>query len=236
MAALPPLTHADEFAGDKSTSQHLVAGPFRYCHYGADGFNDSGWGCGYRTAQSMLSWLAPEHEPPSIPVMQSVLGQVPGGRDWIGVPDAVVLLDALFDATCEVLPLATGTALKDELPRLAAHFDAGGGPLMVGGGGDVYSKTVLGVRFGQGHPPELLIVDPHYEGRAAHDGDVAALRHGGFADWKPISILHSSSFYNLALPRPLPPGTSRRPRLPSLAAAAGAEPSEDWGIEVVGAG
>ena len=33
-----------------------MQGKCEYYHYGVDGFNDSGWGCGYRTCQSILSW------------------------------------------------------------------------------------------------------------------------------------------------------------------------------------
>ena len=34
-----------------------VAGDYEYWHYGCDGFDDRGWGCGYRTLQTIASWI-----------------------------------------------------------------------------------------------------------------------------------------------------------------------------------
>ena len=243
--ALPPASSAAAFAGEPASEQHLVNGPLIYCHYGADGFNDRGWGCGYRTVQTMCSWLACGAVPPSIPDMQKLLGSS-SGSDWIGVPEAVVVLDTLFDATCEVIHLRDGSELPASLPRLASHFAGGGGPVMVGGGGDVYSKTLVGVQLGE--RPGLLILDPHYEGRAAHDGDARALREGGWAAWRPLDALRRGSFYNLALLRPPPPleqpvdWLARLARLAQMDAesggggAPGAAAEEEWAIEVVESG
>lgn len=97
----------------------------------------------------MLSWLAPDALPPSVPQLQRAVPGYAGGREWIGVPDAVSLLDILCCAPVRVRhvparrPAAELRALEAELRE---HFDTGGGPVMVGGGGDVYSKTIVGVR------------------------------------------------------------------------------------------
>ena len=34
-----------------------IKGSFDYWHYGCDGFDDRGFGCGYRTLQSICSWM-----------------------------------------------------------------------------------------------------------------------------------------------------------------------------------
>ena len=34
-----------------------IKGSFEYWHYGCDGFDDRGFGCGYRTLQSICSWM-----------------------------------------------------------------------------------------------------------------------------------------------------------------------------------
>ncbi len=34
-----------------------VRGDYDYWHYGCDGFDDRGWGCGYRTLQTIASWV-----------------------------------------------------------------------------------------------------------------------------------------------------------------------------------
>ena len=234
---LPPLATARELAGASSASaaeEHLVCGKLRFFHYACDRHDDCGWGCGYRTVQSQLSWLAPDTAPPSIPELQQVLGV--GAREWIGVPDAVTLLDALHGAAVEVLPLASGLALASEWRRLAAHFDAGGGPVMVGGGGDVYSKTVIGVRGGAAGEPELLILDPHFMDAAAlHASDLGAVRAAGWIAWRPSgAALPSASFYNLGMVRRPADGAVRRRSV--TAPPATSEPAGGWSIEVVASG
>lgn len=215
--APPPLVEAQLFttADDSNDANdvHLLRGPLRYYHYGCDGFNDQGWGCGYRSVQSIMSWLRPNVTPPSIEAMQANLGRANGSAAavgataWIGVADAVILLDEWAEASVEVIPLRSGDEVALHMPRLAAHFDGGGGPLMIGGGNDVYSKTVVGVRGGV----ELLILDPHYfslradgfgAASVSSEEGVASLSAGGWTAWKPLSILSPASFYNIALPRP----------------------------------
>ena len=34
----------------------VVDGDYQYCHYLYDGQDDRGWGCGYRTLQTIISW------------------------------------------------------------------------------------------------------------------------------------------------------------------------------------
>ena len=217
-------------------SDHLVASPLRYYHYNVDGFNDCGWGCGYRTVQTILSWLSNDQLPPSIPEMQTVM-QVTTAHGWIGVQEAIQVLDILHGVTVEVIPLAHGSEVARHLPRLADHFDKGGGPIMVGGGGDVYSKTVVGVR--DIHDPmcaTLLILDPHYEGSSSLAGDIATLKREGWVAWKPLSILSDRSFYNLALPRP-PVGRADADSSHSEAVGVAAcEPPGGWDFEIVGSG
>lgn len=40
-----------------STSKTVVSGTYEYWHYGCDGLDDRGWGCGYRTLQTIASWI-----------------------------------------------------------------------------------------------------------------------------------------------------------------------------------
>lgn len=40
----------------KQIEVELVRGHYTYHHYMQDGINDSGWGCAYRTLQTILSW------------------------------------------------------------------------------------------------------------------------------------------------------------------------------------
>ena len=58
----------------------LVAGDYQYCHYLYDGQDDRGWGCGYRTLQTIISWIQhnsrTELTVPSIKKIQEILVEV----------------------------------------------------------------------------------------------------------------------------------------------------------------
>jgi hypothetical protein len=225
----PTLTSASAFAGLPPASASLLIGEFRYYHYGCDAFDDRGWGCGFRTVQCILSWLHAE-PPPSIPALQTIIGHDSGGRSWIGVQEAVVLLDELHGALVRVLHLKSGGEAVAHLPTISAHFASGGGPIMVGGGADVYSKTVVGVRD---EPPAFLVLDPHYYGSAS--ADVDALRAAGWAAWMPLrTLLSEGSFYNIALPT-RGSGCSA-PRASPLSASDRAPADTQWDFEVVESG
>ena len=43
---------------DNSSEVTLCRGDYEYWHYGRDGFDDRGWGCGYRTLQTICSWIS----------------------------------------------------------------------------------------------------------------------------------------------------------------------------------
>ena len=210
-SSAPPLVRAADFADATDThlpadeSMFIVDGHIRFYHYSCDGFDDSGWGCGYRSVQTILSWIAPAVPVPSIPTLQRSLGHMMGATSWIGVQEAVVLLDVMHGACVQVLPLRTGFELGNHFDLLVAHFASSGGPVMIGGGADVYSKTVIGARSPTASDEgALLILDPHYIGPSAVAHDVHALRDGGWANWKPLSaVMRADSFYNIALPRPL---------------------------------
>ena len=89
---------------------------------------------------------------------------------------------------------------------------------MVGGGGDVYSKTVVGVALpavasarggcgGRLDEGALLIWDPHYSGHATATSDQLEVSRrelwdGGWLAWRPLSeALSAHSFYNVAMVR-----------------------------------
>ena len=254
-ADVPPLLDVRELLPlDTPPGAHLLRRPMRYYHYGL-GHSDHGWGCGYRTVQTILSWLSAEPAPP-ISTLQGTLKRThafSGERGWIGVPDAVIILDELHGCQAKIISLASGAEAGAHLSELAAHFDADGGPVMVGGGGDVYSKTVVGVSTSP--PGALLILDPHYAGTASlnirpqpleagldvPDTSRQALWSGGWIAWRPLSVLRHDSFYNLALPLALQPtdqpSSATRTEAAQAAGGGGCD-ATDWGslIEVVGEG
>ena len=200
---------------------------------------DAGWGCAYRSGQTLASWLAlhPREQGPSPPppapaafappthaAMQAALvelGDKPpaflGSAAWIGAAELGFVLDRLAGATCRIVPVRRGADLGGPAVAraLAAHFQAQGAPVMVGGG--VLAYTCLGVAYeaaggdAGGPPPppaHLLILDPHFPGPA---GDLAAVRAGGWVAWRRVApgarsaagggLFEADAHYNLLCPQ-----------------------------------
>lgn len=130
-------------------------GPLLYYHYECDGMRDVGWGCGYRTAQTMLSYLRLNISPtksrqqdshwhlrePSIAEIQELLntsldasGPRRQSKDWIGTMDVCCLLDIVADTPCRILPFATGSDIcsPETVKMLCRHMREQGTPIMIG--------------------------------------------------------------------------------------------------------
>ncbi|KAI9538154.1 hypothetical protein NQZ68_017887 [Dissostichus eleginoides] len=201
-----PLTNHVKFS--------LIKGDYLYFHYGCDGQDDRGWGCGYRTIQTMASWicnncvpLKDKHTPPpSLPEIQKALvtmGDKPGSfspsRDWIGTFEASLILDYFYDVPCKLVHVrGGGTELEHvAVEELHRHFEKHGSPVMMGGDRDNSSKGIFGVCTG-GDGSYLLVVDPHYCGCQLEKME---LQRRGWVAWKRVSSLDQSSFYNLCMPQ-----------------------------------
>ncbi|XP_046905051.1 inactive Ufm1-specific protease 1 [Hypomesus transpacificus] len=192
-----------------------ISGECHYYHYGCDGQDDQGWGCGYRTVQSISSWLClswspPKDQscrpPPSLPEIQQALvdmGDKPrlfsSSRGWIGTFEAALVLDYFYDVPCRVVHVRGGGAELEgkAVEELHQHFQTHGSPVMMGGDRDNSSKGILGVCTG-GQGSYLLVMDPHYHGSPLGRTEVQGR---GWVSWKKVSTLDHSSFYNLCLPQ-----------------------------------
>ena len=49
--------YVDDPPDDRNEGTICVSGDYEYWHYLCDGTDDKGWGCGYRTCQSIASWI-----------------------------------------------------------------------------------------------------------------------------------------------------------------------------------
>ncbi|XP_046382962.1 probable Ufm1-specific protease 1 isoform X2 [Ischnura elegans] len=152
----------------------LVGGDYRYYHYGCDGFDDKGWGCGYRTLQLISSWIAnqlPERsssEVPSLPSIQELLVSMEdkpqsflGSKDWIGTYEVCLVIEKLFDVPSKILHVKKDDKLIHILPDLKNHFENFKSPIMIGGDMDCSSKGVVGINCNAedpSAPAHLLIV------------------------------------------------------------------------------
>ncbi|KAG8463960.1 hypothetical protein KFE25_000128 [Diacronema lutheri] len=228
---------------------------FVHRHYGDDGFDDAGWGCGYRSLQSILSAYPPYRDGaapvPSIPEIQRMLARMgakperfAGSREWLGgAYEVSLVVEAATSAPVRLVHAGSGREVPALLPQVLAHFEAHGAPGMIGGGADVYSKTLLGValpprlpltheHIGEREAPAgpsayLLLADPHFFRRIGESAEAARERAlaGGWVGWKPVENLLAASFYNFALPLPPPPGADGVARGHTDAATEGARPN-----------
>ncbi|KAG6594061.1 Ufm1-specific protease [Phytophthora cinnamomi] len=194
----------------------LVDGFYGYYHYMQQGKNDKGWGCAYRSLQTLASWLFVQHFTKqrylSHDEIQNALvkmGDKPerfrGSTEWIGSLEVGYVLDELFGVTFRSLSVSSGAQLPDVARELIYHFETQGTPVMMGGGQLAF--TLLGVDY----DPDsgvcaFLTLDPHYTG----DEDLTTIQQQTVAlegykavpcSWRKTTTFVKNSFYNLCLPQ-----------------------------------
>ncbi|XP_004840218.1 inactive Ufm1-specific protease 1 [Heterocephalus glaber] len=183
----------------------VLSGHYLYYHYGCDGLDDRGWGCGYRTLQTLCSW--PEGQAAGVPGLNAVqaaledMGDKPprfrGSLSWIGCVEACLCLEHFGGPQGRLCHVPRGAGLHSELERLYSHFAGGGGPVMVGGDADAQAKALLGVCVGPGTEAYVLILDPHYWGALKKPRELQA---AGWVGWQEVTTAFDpTSFYNLCL-------------------------------------
>lgn len=198
--------------GEIGVSEHLIHGSYLYCHYMQDKLNDSGWGCAYRSLQTIISWCAFQKYTafrvgvlPALPTHKEIqqalvdVGDKPssfvGTKQWIGANEVCYALEKLTGVTSKILHVSRGAEMESKGRELARHFDEQGSPIMVGGG--VLAWTILGVaRNSRTGRTRFLILDPHYEGR----DELKPIQNKGWIAWKPAEVFKPNAFYNLCLP------------------------------------
>ncbi|XP_015126287.1 ufm1-specific protease 2 [Diachasma alloeum] len=197
--AVPPL------GNDFSTS--LVKGLYAYHHYMQDNFDDSGWGCAYRSLQTIFSWFRLQGytgQPiPSHKVIQKCLVDIGdkannfiGSKQWIGSTEVGFVLESHLGISVRVLCAATGEQMRDQVMSLKEHFEYQGTPVMIGGG--VLAHTILGVAHNEETDEmKFLILDPHYTGSE----DIKTIVSKGWCGWKGLNFWKKDAFYNMCLPQ-----------------------------------
>ncbi|XP_023157745.1 probable Ufm1-specific protease isoform X2 [Zea mays] len=191
----------------------LIDGSYEYYHYLHDGIDDNGWGCAYRSLQTIVSWYRLQQyssiDVPSHREIQQVLVEIGdkdpsfiGSCEWIGAIELSFVLDKLLGVSCKVINVRSGDELPEKCRELARHFETQGTPVMIGGG--VLAYTLLGVDYnGASGDCAFLILDPHYTGT----DDLKKIVNGGWCGWKKSvdskgrSFFLKDKFYNLLLPQ-----------------------------------
>lgn len=172
-----------------------------------DGFDDNGWGCAYRSLQTLCSWYQwqgyVERDVPSHKEIQKYLfdiGDKPssfvGSKQWIGSTEVSMVLDGLCHIVSRILRVESGSDLSQHGPTLARHFETQGTPVMIGGG--VLAHTILGIDFNiTTNELKFLILDPHYTGA----DDLSIVQGKKWCGWKGTDFWDKKSYYNLCMPQ-----------------------------------
>ncbi len=195
-----------------SEDKFIIEGKYKYYHYNCDGFNDTGWGCGYRTTQTICSWIrnkkieqgAPQvSDVPSVLEIQKILvesGDKPknflGSKQWIGCFESSIVIDTLYDIPCKILHCEPNK-LSSYISDIRKHFETIKTPVMMGGDLDNQSKGVLGLSI-KNDKAYFLIADPHCCHR---DPSIEILYKEEWVKWESINAYSNGSFYNFCLPQ-----------------------------------
>ncbi|KAG7485398.1 hypothetical protein JOB18_009685 [Solea senegalensis] len=186
---------------------YLVQGIYSYHHYMQDRMDDNGWGCAYRSLQTICSWFQQqgyvEHPVPTHKEIQQALVDVGdkqssfvGSRQWIGSIEVQAVLNQLLSVTSKIMFVNQGSELASKGRELANHFLTEGTPVMIGGG--VLAHTILGVSWSETSGQiRFLILDPHYTGAE----DLQVITDKGWCGWKGPDFWDQTAYYNLCLPQ-----------------------------------
>ncbi|XP_053274313.1 ufm1-specific protease 2 [Pleuronectes platessa] len=186
---------------------YLVQGIYSYHHYMQDRMDDNGWGCAYRSLQTICSWFQQqgfvERPVPTHKEIQQALADVGdkqssfvGSRQWIGSIEVQLVLNQLLGVTSKIMFVSQGSDLGSKGRELANHFLTEGTPIMIGGG--VLAHTILGVTWSETSGQiRYLILDPHYTGAE----DLQVITDKGWCGWKGPDFWDQTAYYNLCLPQ-----------------------------------
>ena len=172
-----------------------------------DSFDDDGWGCAYRSLQTIISWFRQqgftETEVPSHKQIQKCLVDIGdkeakfiGSRQWIGSTEVGFVLETACNVQSRFVSVSQGADLSSRARELLLHFRSEGTPVMIGGG--VYAHTILGVAWDEATgDTRWLILDPHYTGAE----DIKTIINKGWCGWKSQKFWNQTAFYNMCLPQ-----------------------------------
>uniref|UniRef100_A0A131YUR8 Peptidase family c78 n=1 Tax=Rhipicephalus appendiculatus TaxID=34631 RepID=A0A131YUR8_RHIAP len=172
MTALLEDVHEGLGLPQRASRAACVRGKYAYYHYGCDGVDDRGWGCGYRTLQTICSWVVLQKHKAGVPcriLHASTGGQVAHHIDTLrrhfeqlGSP---VMMGGDCDASSKgILGVCQTSSGDSHLLVLDPHW---------------YRNDAK---------------------RSLLDGAKAHLQQDGWISWRSLDSLMESSFYNLCLP------------------------------------
>lgn len=133
---------------------------YYYYHYCCDGINDVGFGCGYRTVQSICSMLKnksnSEISVPSILDIQKLLVKIGdkddrflNSRSWIGTLEGSYVIDELFNVPCYIIHISNDEKISSKSSDIMKYFKEQGGLIFMGGDSDASAKMITGFHITQ---------------------------------------------------------------------------------------
>lgn len=116
----------------QSLTKQLIKPNYVYFHYNQD-IKDEGYGCAYRSLQTILSWYhlngRYKGEIPSILEIQQLIAKIEkrdpkfiGSSEWIGSMEISYVLQHLVGVDCQILNFSSGSEILSYLPALKEHF------------------------------------------------------------------------------------------------------------------
>ncbi|VDM75960.1 unnamed protein product, partial [Strongylus vulgaris] len=120
-----------------------VKGDYNYYHYMQDGFDDAGWGCAYRSLQSIWSWFIlngfTDKPVPTHLDIQKCLVEIKdkeekfiGSKQWIGSTEIGFVLDQMLGIESRYIITNSGNEVPERARELLVHFQTVGSPVMIG--------------------------------------------------------------------------------------------------------
>jgi hypothetical protein len=102
-------------------SQYYVKGLYEYYHYGDHNFNDQGWGCAYRSLETLLSWFRLQQKlklltVPTVQEIQNIIDlidctsdqKLSNSKTWIGATEVSWVVKKLTGFDCRILHIKDG--------------------------------------------------------------------------------------------------------------------------------
>ncbi|GJD12297.1 Probable Ufm1-specific protease [Galdieria sulphuraria] len=187
--------------------QRIVRGSYQYFHYMQDGIQDKGWGCAYRSLQTIISWFRLQgYTSQNIPTHQQIqeilveMGDKEttfiGSKQWIGATEVCYVLQHYLGVESKILFISSGAHVDNYARQIIQHFEQESTPVMIGGG--VLAYTLLGIEYNESTGKvQYLILDPHYIGE---DHMEVIIHKNKWCGWKDSNIFLKDAFYNLCMP------------------------------------
>jgi Ufm1-specific protease 2 len=126
-------------SGIQNGKQTFVQGDYVYFHYMQD-FNDNGWGCAYRSFQTIFSWFKLQNFTNlSVPTHRDIqqalyeIGDKPrdfiGSSKWIGSMEISFCLSKILNVESKIISVSSGSELSEKAREIQYHFETEGTPV-----------------------------------------------------------------------------------------------------------